>query len=200
LKRSTLNNFVTQPADYATLTVVPYALAQSAGDGNASYSCNSTADWFSIIVPLFALCRGSIRLKLINSGSFNGKVITRLYKQRGLPAAGIIQPAIDSFFTYDSTYALNLMPFVITSGDELPQVAVPQYSRMHSFMTSTFITAGKWPSGLGPGYGQDDSYSPLNWVSFSSSDVQNPSWARSVGDDFQLGYFCCIPPMQLVTH
>jgi len=81
---------------------------------------------------------------------------------------------------------------VNTTSSAPMEVQVPQYTIAHSS-----VVCANFDVRTGAGVAVNSPYTQNQFLLCTASDVTSWSTLRSVGDDFQLGYFCGIPPMVL---
>jgi len=136
-------------------------------------------DPYAFFSSCYALSRGSVRIKVIPTTVFTSS-----------PSAWLTYAA-------SGTYSL-LALFVVNAGYIAPayfskdfiEVQVPQYNNAHSRSVCDILGSGVYFTNDHSFLGSSDGI--LN-VSIGAADTSTT--LRSVGDDFQLGYFCGVPPL-----
>jgi len=156
-------------------------------------------DWYDYIVPAFALSRGGFRLKVMMYDSSGPSVMrtrclpvnsTYTFTQKYSMASRSV--AFDSTKTNDWTIPAQ---YAVLSSHPV-EVQVPQYHKFHSRVNSEGLMG--YSVGATVGAITSTPTTPNMFVHVESCaedfDAGSTVCFRSVADDFQLGYFMCVPP------
>lgn len=161
-------------------------------DSQRSVFCG---DLYSILAPLYAYSRGSMRLNFMRKpGGFTDQ---RVFYYPSSTQDPIVNAESSSIF-----------PLLYRNGSSVPfdttkdgggSVQCPHYNQLHSRLNrityDNDVIAGSYVEPV-------DIYSSRNRVAYECTDAAGassttPAVYRSVGDDFALGFFLGVPPMVL---
>nr|WPR17566.1 MAG: structural polyprotein [Pseudoscorpian dicistrovirus 2] len=177
----------------STLAIVPSSISSASTTSSAVVLSGYAADLYSQIACCFALSRGSFRFKIITPDPENVYVHSNIAPIAISYSGYEVQYNVQGSFYDLNTYAFWNQPVqVFDLNNSAIEVQVPQYSRFPVRVN------------------QEVSFYNNNWSSHATNTIPDLglyiergagafSMYRSVGDDFQLGYFTGVPPMLLNT-
>lgn len=194
LKRSSWWVYTFDVGTHVQWTIYPYCTSASGTVEGSFGKDNIRADWYSMILPAFALSRGGVRVKMIAPGN-RGRCDLYHGKPNYQPYDTIVWDNFGDAVDL-ANYSYGNTPGVFFRNDESPlEVSVPQYGRFHSRVNQELI--------VGPDNAPFNQVSPtvpdmVVYIELQNGPAQ-PTFFRAVSDDFQCGYFTGVPPFLLGT-
>jgi len=185
--------------DGSEIQIWPYGVGAMATDTNVRPFPYS-ATWYDQIMPVFAMSRGGMRIKIIQFNIPSGIVIARQYpiSQTGAVVSRISRiGSPGSYYDFANGNYNGLLTQWFDTASQPVEVQVAQYGKLHSRVNSELFV----------GFGINPTYSsgvvtptlPTNFVGFQNKaqNFQSPQVLimRATADDFQMGYFIGVPPM-----
>jgi hypothetical protein len=162
----------------------PFTITVQSYVATSGYNLDFLAgDYWSVISPLFAYSRGSVRLKYIFSNSSGEPVYNFLTFDDSSSS-----PVLDSAYTYPNCPQFNSHVVLANVMDACCELLVPQYHQYHTRLIQPNSQSHREPIPS-----DNTNYFRVATVfppSFSFSKV-----FRGAGDDYSLGYFLGVPAM-----
>lgn len=140
-------------------------------------------DMYSWVSSWYALSRGSVRIKAVPVSTWTGPP-TAFVTYNTSFTANSGRTSATTQISYDTP--------AIFSIDEAVEIQVPQYHAMHSRSVAEIYANTSNFVGSHANLGMSKAV-----VTFNTSGTDSYYIYRSVGDDFQLGYFLGIPPLTI---
>ncbi len=158
----------------------------SSGTGAGSYS-GIYNDYYSAICSCYAYARGSVRIGMSKWTNVNTRVVTKVYMPTDLTTVAYYSAA-QAGGAQDNMQLIAHHNF--DQNNSFTEVRVQAYgqlpTRLNKFIYNSNVATNA----------SYDAYVPRVRLVFSQSDTTgNAYFFRSVGDDFQLGYFIGCPPI-----
>lgn len=184
-----LTRFVYLSDDYAgatantTAVISPFGIGATYETGGVYTSTGLKGDYLTALAPLFALRRGSVKLWFTNRASSDSIVAM---------GDSVESNRTNVLFSGSQRPVNNYIPLHKPVSGFADMVQVPQYSRTHSMGCEAQYTS---PRSLDIG-------EPTTLIYYRTATAWTAgtlTFARSVGDDFQLGYFLGVPLMHVGT-
>jgi hypothetical protein len=195
--------YVTQPTSAAGPTFL-YQICISFLLGHPTGGLTGVTDYdpFTMWAPMFALQRGGMRLKLMATqttpsipyylSSYNINSSSNICN---IARVSNVLTQSNAEFYYDTA---NSTHTVMQSTNPCYGIQQPQYFNLPSFPTANHISSGTVQ--LIQTTDIDPNGTCLSGFAGATYPAQGNNIWRSVHDDFQLGGFCSIPPLNFVTR
>lgn len=190
LKQAKKLRFRTDPGPSDSYLLLPFLQSHSITNGDKSIDKGDVVpDFYSIICSCYALSRGGVRLKLYTPTGLQANTIMTIMKDTLAPTGPIMYGPLSSVTDGSQIEPLMLTTSHNTSSSAV-EIQVPQYGRFPVRVNSECWRglSTRLVSIVRPGVPDQIVFAGLS----ASSSV---TLYRAVADDFQLGYFVCVPPM-----
>lgn len=180
------------PPQASNVSIFPFMTSRSLTNSDKTVTTTGhNADFYTLVMSLYGLSRGGVRIKIRTPTGLISKAI--LLKQTKTSGSNDIL-AYNALTTYWDSSTQNigsaLQQNFSTSASGV-EIQIPQYHKFHSRINSE-VSPGLAASFVNLNYPGVVDY--FVFVDFGAT-LGEVNHYRSVADDFQLGYFCCVPPM-----